>query len=300
MKFVDVIIIGGGASGSAAALTLGRSRQHVLLFDNDTNRNRVTRESHNFITRDGMSPVAFREQAQLDALAYPTVKKISATVASATKIRDRFEVSTEEGEVFVAKRILIATGVQEVFSHEQIRTYYGTSIFGCPFCDGYELRDQPLAVFADDEAAILHLTKLLSNWSADLVVFTNGKAVDKEAVKPLTEQGMTIQTNPISQLHGEDGKLSSVELQNGEKIVRRGGFVVPEYVRANPFAEQLHLERNERDEIITDGFGRTNVLGVHIAGETEKKASSSLLMASTTGNMAASMMVMDIANERFS
>ncbi|GAK08243.1 NAD(P)/FAD-dependent oxidoreductase [Geomicrobium sp. JCM 19038] len=295
----DVIVIGGGAAGLQATLTLARSRQQVALFDNETNRNRVTEESHNFITRDGTSPAKFRAIANEDLSRYPYVTKKAETIATIEETGEFFTVTTEGGSMYTSRRILLATGIQERFSYEPIRNYYGISVFHCPFCDGYELRDKALAIFASDEQAILHLTKLLYNWSTDLAIFTNGVKLDQELIQPILDKNIPIYSDSIKNLHGDSGRLSAVELADGSFASRNGGFVVPEYVRNNTLIEQLRLEVDEQNGITTDGFGRTSHPRVYVAGEMVKNASSSLLVASTEGTMTASMIVFDRANEQF-
>ncbi|MBM7633016.1 NAD(P)/FAD-dependent oxidoreductase [Geomicrobium sediminis] len=294
----DVVVIGGGAAGLQATLTLARSRQHVALFDNDTNRNRVTEESHNFITQDGTSPTEFRAIANEDLSRYPHVTRKAETVATIEETGEYFTVTTKSGATHTSRRILLATGIQERFSYEPIRNYYGKSIFHCPFCDGYELRDAALAIFASNEQAILHVTKLLYNWSTDLAIFTNGVTLDQELLQPILDKNISIYSDAIKNLHGDSGQLSAVELADGSFVSRNGGFVVPDYVRSNTFIEQLRLEVDD-NEISTDGFGRTSHPRIYVAGEMVKNASSSLLVASTEGATTASMIVFDRANEQF-
>jgi len=295
------MIIGGGPAGLSAALTLGRARRKVALVDNGTNRNRVTQESHGFLTRDGIKPQEFKNLASKDIESYPSITMMDQTVIEIIKddITGLFLVNTSENKTYVTEKILLATGIQEEFPLPQIRQYYGKSLFSCPYCDGWELRDKPLAIIAENEEHISHMTKLVFNWSQDLIVFTNGHQLSKKIQNDFEQKKIKAYTNTIKDLHGDDDNLSSVELETGDNILRAGGFVVPSFYRPNKFAKQLNCQVDENGTIMTDGAGRTTAAGIYIAGETEKGGPSSLMIAAAEGFKAASSINMDITIERF-
>lgn len=297
----DCMIIGGGPAGLSAALTLGRARRKVALVDNGTNRNRVTQESHGFLTRDGIKPQEFKNLASKDIESYPSITMMDQTVIEIIKddITGLFLVNTSENKTYVTEKILLATGIQEEFPLPQIRQYYGKSLFSCPYCDGWELRDKPLAIIAENEEHISHMTKLVFNWSQDLIVFTNGHQLSKKIQNDFEQKKIKAYTNTIKDLHGDEGNLSSVELETGDNILRAGGFVVPSFYRPNKFAKQLNCQVDENGTIMTDGAGRTTAAGIYIAGETEKGGPSSLMIAAAEGFKAASSINMDITIERF-
>lgn len=301
MNQYDCMIIGGGPAGLSAALTLGRARRKVALVDNGTNRNRVTQESHGFLTRDGIKPQEFKNLASKDIESYPSITMMDQTVIEIIKddITGLFLVNTSENKTYVTEKILLATGIQEEFPLPQIRQYYGKSLFSCPYCDGWELRDKPLAIIAENEEHISHMTKLVFNWSQDLIVFTNGHQLSKKIQNDFEQKKIKAYTNAIKDLHGDDGNLSSVELETGDNILRAGGFIVPSFYRPNKFAKQLNCQVDENGTIMTDGAGRTTAAGIYIAGETEKGGPSSLMIAAAEGFKAASSINMDITIERF-
>jgi len=295
------MIIGGGPAGLSAALTLGRARRKVALVDNGTNRNRVTQESHGFLTRDGIKPQEFKNLASKDIESYPSITMMDQTVREIIKddITGLFLVNTSENKSYISEKILLATGIQEEFPLPQIRQYYGKSLFSCPYCDGWELRDKPLAIIAENEEHISHMTKLVFNWSQDLIVFTNGHQLSEKVQNDFEQKKIKVYTNTIKDLHGDDGNLSSVELETGENILRAGGFVVPSFYRPNKFAKQLNCQVDENGTVMTDGAGRTTAAGIYIAGETEKGGPSSLMIAAAEGFKAATSINMDITIERF-
>lgn len=301
MTVLDCIIIGGGPSGLSAGLTLGRARRNIALMDDGTNRNRVTQASHGFITRDGIKPQAFKDIALKELVSYPSVSYLNATVTEIIKDigNERFTVKTSTSQEFVSEKIILATGVQEIFTIPSIRKFYGKSLFSCPYCDGWEQKDKPLVVMAEKEEHVLHLTKLIYNWSQDLVVLTNGTHLSKEGKMELQKHNIKIISEKIKDLIGNDGYLQKIEFESGATIIRSGGFVAPSYYRPNQFAEKLGCDIDEEGKVITDGVGRTTQKNVYIAGETERSKPSTLMIAAAKGNKAAVSVNTDLTMERF-
>jgi len=301
MDKFDCIVIGAGPAGLSAALILGRARRKVAIIDNGTNRNRVTQESHGFLTRDGIKPQEFKNIAIKELASYPSVSFSKDTVMEVNKEdqKDLFFITTSNNKSYSTEKILLATGIQEEFPLSQIRQYYGKSLFSCPYCDGWELRDKPLAIIAENEEHIIHMTKLVFNWSKDLIVFTNGQQLSTNVRDDFESKKIKIYTEGIKSLHGVLGNLESIELVSGENILRSGGFVVPSFYLPNKFAEQINCQVDENGGIITDGSGRTTVNGVYIAGETEKSGPSSLMLSAADGSRAAFSINMDLTLDRF-
>lgn len=300
MNVYDCIVIGGGAAGSAAALTLGRARRNIVIFDDATNRNRVTQESHGYLTRDGITPSEFREIGLKELQAYPSITICNEKVIEVKQDNQNhlFEVSTGQHR-YTTETLLLATGIQEEFPLEAIKEYYGKSLFSCPYCDGWEMRDLPLAVIAENQAFAHHLAKLVFNWSKDLVVFTNGFELSEDVRNDLDRNHIQAYTTKIKRLHGKAGILEHIELEDGTMVARQGGFVVPKFHRSNDLAQQLRCTFDESGAIVTDGTGHTSVEGVYVAGETEKSGPSSLLLAAADGSRAAASINFDLSSKRF-
>ncbi|UAC48608.1 NAD(P)/FAD-dependent oxidoreductase [Bacillus aquiflavi] len=301
MNKYDCIVIGGGPAGLSGALTLGRARRKIVIFDNGTNRNRVTQESHGFLTRDGIKPQEFKNFALKGLETYPSISIFNETVIEINRDdqNDLFLVHTSNNKSYITEKILLSTGIQEEFSLSQIRQYYGKSLFSCPYCDGWELRDKPLAIIAENDEHINHMTKLVFNWSKDLIVFTNGYQLSNKLRNDFENKKIKVYTAVIKNLYGKHGNLESIELETGENILRSAGFVVPNFYRPNKFAKQLKCQVDEKGGIITDGAGRTTANGIYIAGETKKAGPSSLMIAAADGNKAAFSINMDITLDRF-
>ena len=299
MNVFDCIVIGGGPAGLSASLTLGRARRVIALFDDGTNRNRVTQASHGFITRDGIKPQEFKELGLKELEHYLSILYFRKTVIDILKKDELFIVKTMNGQEFSTEKILLATGIQEEFSIPSIRDFYGKSLFSCPYCDGWEQRDKPLVVIAEKEEHVLHLTKLIYNWSQDLVVLTNGVQLSQEGMAQLQKHKIKVITDQVKQLIGHNGYLQTIEFVTGESIRRSGGFVAPTYYRPNEFAKKLGCETDESGKVITDGLGRTSQKNIYIAGETERSRPTSLLISAAKGNKAAASVNGDLTEERF-
>lgn len=298
----DCAIIGGGAAGMSAALQLARARKRVVIFDDDTNRNRVTQESHGFLTRDGITPAQFREEARQDLGKYPTVTFVAAEVTGIKKQTTMadFQVQTNDSS-YLAVKVLLATGIRESFpAIPSIASFYGRSIFSCPYCDGYERREEPLILFAEAEAGILHMGKLLLNWTGDLVIASNGNILGEETFSLFEKHGVRVEQAKITKLIGENGMLREVVFENGKRIKRSGGFVVPQFIRKDSLAADMGCTFDEEGKLITEASGQTSVPHVYAAGEYVNQAPSSLILAAAEGAKVAASMNLHFVESRFS
>lgn len=297
---LDCAVIGGGPAGLNAALVLGRSRRKTILFDDNKPRNTVTSESHGFITRDGINPQELKRIAQEELSSYLDVRTKNKRVHRINKENSLFKVETENGKVYSAKKIILATGFQEVLPDiPQVKDFYGKSLFNCPFCDGWELRDRPLAVVADDQKAF-HLAKLVSNWTSDLIVFTNGKEViSPEEQELLQSKGIRINEKKIATFIGEEGMLEKVQFEDGTSVLREGGFITTEWIQAASFKSSLEYTLNEQGGIETDSWQRTETEGVFACGDTRIAGPSQLIIAAAEGCMAAMSVNAALTEEKF-
>jgi len=302
MEIFDCAVLGGGPAGITASLVLGRARRKIALFDNGTNRNRVTQFTHGFLTRDGVTPIEFKNKALNDLKKYPSVHFFDKTVIEVVKQANSelFQIMTFDGKMFLTEKVLLATGVQEVYpSISNIKSYYGKSIFSCPYCDGWELRDQPLIIMIENTNGAFNMAKVVYNWSKNLVVATNGYNMDASQKSELERRDIRVVVEPISQLHGTDGNLKGVEFVSGLEIERVGGFIKPSFYRANHFAEQLDCKIQENGVIVTDKAGRTSQKNIYTAGEAAQAGGESLTLAAAQGNKVAFAINADLTNERF-
>lgn len=297
----DCAIIGGGPAGLNAALVLGRARRNTLLFDNNNPRNAVTQESHGFITRDGVKPREFKEIAHKEIGKYPSVIFEEKQITLVSKSDCLFELVTSENEIYQSKTIIISTGLKDNLPKiENISDYYGKSLFNCPYCDGWELRDKPLVVIIDDQVQGFHFIQTIYNWSKDLVVCTNGKPFQSSEQKRLIQnKGIKIVENKIKSFVGENGQVEKAVFENEESLNIQGGFVLPRLTQSSDIAKQLGCEYNSLGGISTDSYGRTNIKGVYAAGDASIIAPAQLIIAAAEGLQAAVGVNRDLIETEF-
>ncbi|MGO4928683.1 NAD(P)/FAD-dependent oxidoreductase [Fundicoccus sp. Sow4_F4] len=295
----DVVIIGGGPAGMSAALVAGRGKQNVLLIDEEKPRNAVTKESHAFLTRDGIKPEEFREKGRQDLLKYPSISIKNDRVRAIVKLTDdSFELTTQSGVNIHTKNIVLATGLKETLPDvKSIEHYYGTSIFSCPFCDGWEMKEHSLILIIESIQAF-HLTKLLKNWTDDLVIATNGNYfLNSEQKENLALNNIRLIEDKIVELKGDQGQLQSVTFETGEELVRTGGFCATVLDNTLPFIEQLGIEVNDFGYITTDMMGHTSIPGIYAAGEIT--GPSQLIVSASQGHMAGIGIIADSSEAHF-
>ena len=297
---VDCAIIGGGPAGLNAALVLGRARRRVLVFDDNHPRNAVTQASHGFVTRDGVTPHEFRAMAHQELRKYPSVNMQPVRVTAIRHADDAFAIIAEQGDVFSAKTVLLAIGLKEILPPiDGLHDYYGKSVFCCPYCDGWELRDKPLVVISEG-LQTFQLVKVVWNWSHDLLVCTNGhQALDSAQQATLRRKGIGVVEDRITTLVGKGGQLERVVFATQGAHARRGGFVAPQLLQASPFGEELGCEMNAMGGIVTDAFGRTTVPGVYAAGDASVVVPAQLIIAAAEGSRAAAGVNSDLTEHEF-
>jgi thioredoxin reductase len=304
--FIDVAVIGGGPAGLNAALVLGRARKNVVIIDNDKPRNGVTHASHGFITRDGITPAEFRRIGYEEVLRYPSVRHRRDEVIGITRTGTgesagvAFSIALSSGESLQARRVILSAGFREVLPDiEGVKEMYGKSLFVCPFCDGWELRDKPLVLLSELPAAF-HAAKLMLNWSRDLVVCTNGAGqLSGEQRRVLEARGIRIVDTPVASLSGRDGMLERVHFADGTSIERSGGFIGPTMLPNAVFGDALGYELSANGGIETDELGRTSVPGVYAAGDSAYAMPSQLIYAAASGSKAAMAIMADTLEEEW-
>lgn len=294
----DCAIVGGGPAGLSAALVLGRARRSVALLDNSQPRNGVTHASHGFVTRDGIQPAEFRRIAYEEVLRYPSVRHWPAEVIDIRGTDHGFALRTSSGERVQSRKLILAAGLKEVFPEiEGLRDFYGTSLFNCPFCDGWELRDQPLVIMSD-HPGVFHTVKLLLNWSRDLVLCTNGHDIlTAEQRQQLASRGIRVVTTPVAAFAGRNGVLERVRFTDGTRIERSGGIIVPTLLPNAGFDEALGYQTAQNGGIVTDALGRTTAAGVYAAGDAAYVMPSQLIYAAASGSKAAMAVMADLTEE---
>jgi len=267
---IDVIIIGGGPAGMSAALVLGRARRHVLVIDEALPRNRVTHESHGFLTRDGIAPAEFRQIAREQILAYPSVSFVQETVMNVTGTDGHFEVTTSSGTTYQSAKIIFATGMKDApLEIKGLQDVYGKSAFVCPYCDGWEMQDRPTAILAGEHT--LHLTRTLSGWSSDLIVFTDGNPRPDEEVEQLSSRGIPVYDAKVREILSENGKVSAILLEDGTEVPRTAIFFAPKLISGSDLPQKLGCTMTDFGAMQVDEMGRSNIPGVFGTGDSASR-----------------------------
>ncbi|MFD0713326.1 NAD(P)/FAD-dependent oxidoreductase [Paenibacillus sp. GCM10027626] len=298
----DCAIVGGGPAGLSAALVLGRAGRAVILIDNNEPRNAVTHASHGFLTRDGVTPTEFRRLAYEEVLGYPSVQHRQDEVTEIRKTANgEFSVIVKSGYDIQARKLLLSSGLKEVFPDiAGFYSFYGKSVFNCPYCDGWEQRDQPLLIVAEDSASIVHMTKLLYSWSKDLLVCTSGlELLSAEQKGQFAQKGIAVIEQTIKAFHGTDGMLEQVEFSDGAKAIRSAAFIKPKFIAKQAFADRLGYERTGDGRIAANGAGQSSIPGMYVAGDTAYIAPSQIVYAAASGTKAAMAINGELADEDF-
>ena len=298
---IDCAIIGGGPAGLQAALVLGRARRTVLVVDDNQPRNAVTQETHGFLTRDGVKPHEFRQLAHQDISKYPSVELRPSRITAVRAYEGLFELGASNGAVVRARTIILATGLKETLpAIADIGDYYGKSVFSCPSCDGWELKELPLIVIAEEGPQAFQMAKIVWNWSRDVLVCTNGHAtLTPKQKETLQKHAILAVEDAITALVGKHGMLERVVFASHEESQRQGGFVVPQWTQASGFGAFLGCERNALGAIVTDDFGRTTIPGVYAAGDASVVVPSKLIIAAASGSRAAAGVNLDLTESAF-
>jgi len=219
----DVLVIGGGPAGLSAALMLGRCRRRVLVLDLGQPRNRRSDALHGYLTRDGIAPSQLLDLGRAELEQYG-VELRPVGVTGAHPDGDHYRVSLSDGGQEDARYLLIATGVvDDLPAIPGFDECYGRSIFHCPYCDGWERRDRPLAAFGRG-ADVAGLALGLKTWSADVIVCTHGGRLERRLRDRLDRNAIRVRTEPIARLEHTDGALSRIVFASGEPLQRDALF----------------------------------------------------------------------------
>jgi thioredoxin reductase len=296
----EVVVIGGGPAGLSTALNLARARRRVLVVDGNRPRHSATLIARGFLTRDGIPPLELRRMGREEVDAYQNASVVFAQVTAVTVEADGFRVTGRgvRGGVdvdVVAETVVIATGVTETMPGvPSIRAYYGTHLHSCVECDGYEKAGEPLALIGET-ADVAERALLLTQWTDDLVVFTNGAdVVSADEERALASLGVRLERRPIDDIEGDKGAMTGIRLTDGTVIERAGGFIRPVWTPALAFADGLDLERDSDGYLVTDAQGRTSLPGVYAAGETTAPGPQQLIVAAGSGAVVAAAVNRDL------
>ena len=266
----DVIIAGGGPAGLSAALILGRCRRRVLVCDAGHPRNARSHGLHGFLSRDGIKPAELLSIARRQLKPYGVAIR-KAVVSSAARTESGFKVSLEDGENLESRRLLVATGVVDRLPPIQdVGKFYGRSVFHCPYCDGWEMRDQPVAVYGKGKSGAA-LSLSLKTWSPDVVLCTDGAArLSTTQREQMVSEGILVLEEPIARLEGRHGVMKRILFRNGEFLSRRALFFSTGQQQSCDLAHKLGCRFTSKGAVVTTHLEETHVPGLYVAGDASR------------------------------
>jgi thioredoxin reductase len=299
----ECVVVGGGAAGLSAALVLGRARRSTLVIDAREQSNQVARGIGGLLGHDHRPPAELYEAGRRELSAYPSVEYRDGHVIGGAPVDRRFVLELDGGETVTSRRVLLATGMRYCPPNlPGLEQLWGVSVFQCPFCHGWEMRDKRLAALvADDEA--VHSALMLRGWSDDVVLLTDGAPeLDAGERERLEAAKVTVDERRVVELVGHGGQLTAIAFADGSRLERDGLLVEAPLRQRSRLAEQLGAACTETplapDAIAVDSLHRTSVPTVFAVGDlcTEQP---SVAGAIASGSQAAMIIVQSLLADEF-
>ncbi len=296
----DVVVVGGGAAGLSGALLLARSRRSVLVIDAGEPRNAPAAGVHNFLTRDGVKPATLLELGRAEVRGYGA-HVLTAHVQLAEPVPDGFNVTLDDGRVTTARRLLVATGLtDELPDVPGLRERWGRDVVHCPYCHGWELRDQAVGVLATGPLAV-HQALLFRQLTTDVALFTHTAPALTDEQATQLGRGVRVVGGRVASLDIVDDHLSGVRLEDGTVVARQALAVSPRMVAHSELLVGLGLRPSPHplgmgELIPADATGRTDVPGVWVAGNVGD-LSATVISAAAQGATAAAAINGDLVAE---
>jgi thioredoxin reductase len=289
----DVVVVGGGAAGLSAALVLGRARRRVAVIDGGQPRNAPAAHMQGFLSRDGMSPAALLAAGRVEVSGYGVELVDDHVIA----IDAEFIVHLAGGRMLNARRILVATGVRdELPDITGVRERWGRDLLHCPYCHGWEVRDQPVGVLGTVPGSVQHAL-LIGQWSDDVAFFVHTYDLTASEQAELEARGVQIVLGEVTRLTVEDDRLTGVELTDGRVVARTAVFIRPLNVpHADGLLAGLGCDVDAAGFAIVDGTGRTSSVAVWAAGNVVDPRAQ-VITAAGAGSAAAIAINADLVNE---
>jgi thioredoxin reductase len=298
----DCIVVGGGAAGLSAALVLGRATRRTLVIDAGAQSNLAAGGIGGLLGHDGRPPADFYEAGRADLEAYPSVEVRHGEVVTGLSDGDTFDFELADGTRERTRRVLLATGMDyRTPDIPGLASLWGRSAFHCPFCHGWEMRDQPLAVLAPGERAV-HMALMLRGWTDDVVVLGDGPVgLDEDAIEKLAAAGVSIDEREIAEFVADLDELVAVRFIDGAAIGRRGVLVAATLHQRSTLAAQLGVVASPPgpvavDAVEIDPLHRTSVPGVFSAGDLSAQIPQ-VAAAIATGSLSAAAVVQSLLAE---
>lgn len=299
---VDDVVVGGGFSGLAAALTLVRARRSVVVVDAGNPRNAPAAHSHGYLTRDGASPLELLRLGREEIAAYGG-KIVTGSVESVKRTADgEFRANLSDGREYRGRRLLVTTGLVDVFPdipglHER----WGKDVVHCPFCFGWEVRDRALGVLATSPHAATQAL-MWRQWSADVVLFLHtAPEPTEEQREQLAARGVSVVRGEVTSVEVEDDRVKALRLASGESVERQVVIVGPQFEARHELLGSLGVEIVEHPMGIgfqarSEPSGFSGVPGVWVAGNAAD-VTAGVMQSAASGVTAAATLNADLTQE---
>ncbi|MGW0548243.1 NAD(P)/FAD-dependent oxidoreductase [Streptomyces altiplanensis] len=271
----DVVVVGGGAAGLSGALTLARARRSVLVIDSGRPRNAPAAHTHGYLTRDGVAPAQLLAEGRAEVTGYGGEIVTGNVVAAERLDGGDFRVVLEDGPAVTARRLLVTTGlVDELPDVPGVAERWGREVLHCPYCHGWEVRDQPVAVLATGPLSV-HQALMWRQWSKDVTLFLHtAPEPGDEEYEQLAAREIAVVDGRVAGLEVTDDRLTGVTLEDGKVFPCRAAVVAPRFTARAGFLTTLGLEATEQERdghvigsyVAADATGATAVPGVWVAG----------------------------------
>jgi len=295
----EVVIVGGSYAGLSAALALGRSLRKVLIIDDGKPCNRQTPHSHNFLTWDGATPAEIGQAAREQVEKYPTVSWLHERVADIDGADGNFKVITQSGQEFSSKKIIFTTGVRDIIPPiPGMAESWGISVVHCPYCHGYEFRDQPTGLLANGTIAV-QFSRMVRNLTDKLTIFTNGPATfsDEDKAALLSFQ-IELNEKPVSEIVHVNGYINTVRFSDGSEAALNALYARIPFEQHCRIPEQQGCKLDDHGYITTTDMQMTTVPGIYAAGDCTSPFRS-VSGAVAAGGRAGAMVNHELVNESF-
>jgi len=293
----EVIVIGGGAAGLSAAVALARSRRSVLVIDAGEPRNAPAEGVHNFLSRDGISPSELVAAGRVEVRHYGgEVRDGRATAAE--RIEDGFAVTLEDGDRVTARRLVVTTGVvDELPDIDGLREHWGRGVLHCPYCHGWEVRDQAIAVVASSANSV-HQALLFSQLTEEITLVAHSFVPDDDARSMLAGAGVTVLEARVDRVEAEGSVMRGLRLDDGSLLPARAVVVAPRSVPRGSLLASLGIETvahssGSGEYVEVDPLGQSAVPGVYLAGNITDIAAQ-VMGAAAAGTRAGAAVNIDL------
>ena len=285
----DVIIVGGSYSGLAAAMALGRALRKVLVIDSGKPCNRQTPHSHNFLTQDGKSPKEIAALGKQQVVQYNTVQFFNGLATKGVKINNGFEIHTDTGKQFTARKLIFASGIKDIMPDiPGFAESWGISVLHCPYCHGYEVKNLPTGILGNGDYGF-EFSALISNWTKDLTLYTNGKStLTTEQAAKLQQHNIAIIEDEIDQLKHHNGYLQQVLFKEGNSASVKAIYTRTPFIQHCSVPEMLGCQLNDDGYIKVDLAQKTSLHGVFACGDNTTRirtVANAVAMGTTAGMM---------------